>query len=150
MSLSSICRLIVVVGGIAATGPLAAQSYQAPPPPTDAQKALLDKIQGVGALKFGAKMEAFEKDLVKVTEPNVEQLNPHGWQTFIDTKTGAITWGGLHPSKIEITFFDDQLIEISLQFNDELGNLLATDTAFVQKYGASEGSRSEGRDGGGS
>ncbi len=135
---SPISWRLVLALSLAAALPLSAQSPQPLPPPTDGQKALLDQIQGVGDFKFGAKDDSFKPGAIKPQEHQnpTQYVNP-GWQVFAVGKPEEITWGGLHPYEAKLTFFDHALIEIDFYFNAELGDLLAAENAFAQKYGAS-------------
>jgi len=121
--------------GLASILPLLAQP--SPPPPTQAQLALLDQIQGVGNLKFGAKLESFDKDSLKPIGVNAGNPTSAGL-SFQYLKTSGVSWGTLQPSKIELRFYYGQLAGIILFFDKERGDLIAVSQALTEKYGATQ------------
>ena len=141
MRVATTWKLMFFGLGIASILPLLAQTPpigwtppKLPSGPTQAQKDLLDQIQGVGALKFGAKLESFDKDSLKPINLNPGQPASPAL-SFQYLKEKGISWGTLQPSSIELGFYYGQLTWIRLRFNQENGDLIAVNNALEQKYG---------------
>ncbi len=123
---------------LAVTTGLASLRADDPQPPrsTVAQLALLDKITGIGSLKFGAAFDSFDKGaLVYVGNPGAPTSD------YVYTTTDQITWGTLVPNGIVLTFYYNELVGITLHFNETNATLISVNQAFVQKYGASPNER---------
>jgi hypothetical protein len=105
---------------------------------TPAQVELLGQLQGVGALKFGAKLESFDVGALKPLGANVPSPSP-AFKTFEYQNDSKLSWGTLHPTLVEVEFCYDQLVGIRLLFNAETSDLLAVHEAACQKYGYSTG-----------
>jgi len=107
--------------------------------PNDAQKALLDQIQGVGPIKFGATVESFGKDTLTPFEyPGDTPTTRVHYYKYL--KANEITWGTLHPSTVELEFSYNQLVIIRLKFQETLGSLLVVKDAVSEKYGPAKSS----------
>ena len=113
--------------------PVLTLSAQTPvEPPSQDQVDLLDRIQGVGPLKFGAKLESFDPTSLKT--PKVE--GPLSKQIVYQyLKGNGISWGTLHPTTILLQFHSGQLVAIRLWFDAPEGDLVAVSHALVEKYG---------------
>ncbi|HEY0258119.1 MAG TPA: hypothetical protein VGC39_11795, partial [Candidatus Methylacidiphilales bacterium] len=111
-----------------------ADSSTSPAPSTPEQLALVDQIQGLKDIKFGATLDSFDKSLLKAVQEGPT------YSIYQYLKTDGITWGTFTPSYIELQFYYGQLIGISFSFNEENGDLIAMYKAALQKYGASESS----------
>jgi hypothetical protein len=123
--------MFCVLALMAGLAPLRADDPQ-PLQSTLAQLALLDKITGIGSLKFGASFDSFDKaDLTYVGNPGVPTAD------YLYTTSDQITWGTLVPNGIALTFYYNELVGITLHFNETNATLISVKQAFVQKYGAS-------------
>jgi len=97
--------------------------------PTPAQLDLVGKIMGVGPIKFGMAVDDFAKD-------DLVPINSSGATSqFQYADAAKLTWGGLHPTRVEVRFYYDHLVAIRLYFSGTYGDLLAVDWALRQKYG---------------
>ena len=141
MRTSILWRMILPVAAMAV--PLQAQTPPPPPieyaevpqtDPTEAQKALLDQVQGVGKIKFGATVESFARDALSPVTL-AETPPPDSISYFQYPKPNEITWGTLHPSSIELRFLFNHLVMIRMNFSETLGDLLTVQKAVIQKYG---------------
>jgi hypothetical protein len=127
--------MFCVLALMAGLAPLRADDPQ-PLQSTLAQLALLDKITGIGSLKFGASFDSFDKaDLTYVGNPGVPTAD------YLYTTSDQITWGTLVPNGIALTFYYNELVGITLHFNETNATLISVKQAFVQKYGASTSDR---------
>ncbi len=118
--------------------PPRALSRHMPNSPSDAQRALIDQIQGVGPLKFGVTPESLGKDAL-IPAQDVEGAHSDQTSFFQYLKAKDITWGTLHPSAVELRFRYNQLLTIRLIFNETVGDLLVVRRALVEKYGPASG-----------
>ncbi len=102
-------------------------------PMTPAQFEQLGKIAGLGPYHFGMQVDDLPKgDLA----PNPK--NPHpgsNEQSFMDTNTSKVTWGGLHPDQVYLRFYYGKLVAIWLHFHEATNELLPVNWAVLQKYG---------------
>lgn len=135
-------RLLLGLGGLLAFSP--AGRAQAPPQstlkfdaPSVAQMETLGKTTGLGPYHFGMEAEDLPKgDLA----PNQKLVHPEpNMDYFLDTNTEKITWGGLHPDRINLQFYYGKLIAIRLHFHEAYGDLLAVNWAVWRKYGGTNG-----------
>jgi len=117
----------------------AAEPGNEPPLSTPEQLALLDKIPGVGNLKFGAALDSFDKGSL---QPMHGQPNPNSPDAaYFYTPADQVTWGTLTPIAIELDFYYNQLVGIQMIFEDTNATLIAVHHAFVAKYGATPNSQ---------
>ena len=124
---------------LAALTALAAAEPPAPPLSTPEQLALLDKIPGVGSLKFGATLDSFDKGSL---QPARGQSNPESPNAdYFYTPTDQVTWGTLTPIAIELNFYYNQLVGIQMAFDETNATLITVHQAFVVKYGSSPNSQ---------
>jgi hypothetical protein len=93
----------------------------------------VNQLQGIGDIKLGATRESFDQDSLQPM--TAYSGDPPSMLSFQDSKTDPVSWGNLHPKKIELRFYYGQLIGIRLYFNEEIGDLIAVDRALTGKYG---------------
>ena len=104
-----------------------------PPQSTPAQLALLDKITGIGSLKFGTELETFEKDSLKsIDNPDAR---PSSTARYKYTPGDTLTWGTLTPTEVELEFYYGQLVGIKMRFNETNGAFIPVYHAVMEKYG---------------
>src|ERR1700744_3506492 len=105
-------KLMVLAVSVTAIAPLRADP--AIPPPSPEQLALVDQIQGLGPFKFGATLDSFDKDSLKVPEENHSSDKVTFDYVRTDQFGKLITWGTLQPTKVELQFYDNHLVVIRL------------------------------------
>lgn len=105
---------------------------------TEAQKAALNQIQGVGPIKFGVTVESFPKDILQPVT-NRSTAPSDKWVYYLYAKPGDISWGTVHPKTVKLGFLGDQLVSIWFKLEEPLGKLVFVKKALTEKYGLASG-----------